>query len=225
MSLYGEHAREYASHAAASLHNAAYERPAMLALLGEVRGLRVLDAGCAAGEYSAYLLERGAQVVAIDNSEEMLALARERTAGSAVLHRADLAQPLTMLPDARFDLVISSLTLHYVEDWRKPAAEFRRVLRPGGRLLISTHHPAMTAPLVDDYFAVKRVSQRWRIGENEREIAFYHRPMQAVLSPFLETGFTLRRLIEPRLEDESEHREGSELLRREPWFLILDLIA
>ncbi|MEO6913763.1 MAG: methyltransferase domain-containing protein, partial [Candidatus Baltobacteraceae bacterium] len=78
MSDYDAFAREYAAHASTGLHNAGYERPAMQALLGNLRGLRVLDAGCAAGEHSAHLPECGAEVIAIDRSAAMIAMVRAR---------------------------------------------------------------------------------------------------------------------------------------------------
>ena len=122
-------AAAYARVTAANVANAAYERPAMRALLGDVRGLDVLDAGCAAGEHSAWLAERGARVVALDASETMVRLARERLRESARVLQADLAQPLPFA-DASFDIVVSSLTLHYLEDWTPPLRELARVLRP-----------------------------------------------------------------------------------------------
>ncbi|MDO9354814.1 MAG: class I SAM-dependent methyltransferase [Solirubrobacteraceae bacterium] len=102
--------------------------------------LRVLDAGCGAGEFAAVLLAAGATVVAADAAQGAL----DRTAVTApaavrVLwpDGADLA-----LPDDSVDLVWAGETLEHVGDGEAWLGELRRVLRPGGRLLLTTpDHP------------------------------------------------------------------------------------
>lgn len=224
MSLYDDYAREYAAHTAVSIFNARYERPAMQRRLGNVRGKRVLDAACASGEYTAYLLDAGADVVGVDKSRAMLDLARERAANRAQFVEADLAKPLKGLEDASFDFVLSSLTLHYIEDWSIPLAEFARVLRPGGRFLMSTHHPEMTLSQVEEYFALTRVTDVWRIAGKDHIALFYHRPLQAIVNPILDAGFRITGLHEPRLDDGGDIPAEAEQLRSRPWFLIVDAI-
>jgi ubiquinone/menaquinone biosynthesis C-methylase UbiE len=107
--------------------------------LGAEAGERVLDAGCGPGFYVAEILERvGSEgsVVGVDASEAMLALSAKRCAGAsnAEFHQGDVtALPL---PDAGFDRALSVQVLEYVADIPAALAELRRVLRPGGRLLI-----------------------------------------------------------------------------------------
>jgi 2-polyprenyl-3-methyl-5-hydroxy-6-metoxy-1,4-benzoquinol methylase len=69
--------------------NAYYERPATIALLGEVTGRRVLEAGCGPGSLTRWLADQGAVVTAMDVSAEMVRLARERTGGRAEILLAD----------------------------------------------------------------------------------------------------------------------------------------
>ncbi len=71
-------AEAYAAQVATKLHNAYYERPATLSLLPDVQGKRVLDAGCGPGIYSELLLDRGAEVVALDANATMIRLAQQR---------------------------------------------------------------------------------------------------------------------------------------------------
>ncbi|MEO6913245.1 MAG: class I SAM-dependent methyltransferase [Candidatus Baltobacteraceae bacterium] len=227
MSDYDAFAAEYAAHAAVSIYNAGYERPAMQALFGDLRGLRVLDAGCAAGEHSAHLLQCGAEVIAIDRSAAMIAMVRARFGDRIQTHCADLEQPLPFLEDGSVDLVFSSLTLHYLQEWGGVLAEFRRVVRPGGRLLFSTHHPAMTAPLVSNYFATQLVIDRWKIGARDVEVTFYHRPLQTIIDALIIAGFSLRSLIEPRLTARPPLASNAdfERLAHNPWFLIIDALS
>lgn len=137
---YDSFAQAYSAVNEANLVNAYYERPAMLALAGDVAGRRILDAGCGSGPLFAALRDRGAIVTGFDKSAGMLELARRRLGDDADLQMADLGSPLPF-PDGRFDDVTASLVLHYLEDWGPALAELRRVLKPGGRLIVSVDHP------------------------------------------------------------------------------------
>lgn len=90
----------------------------------------------------------------------MVDLARERLGEDADVHVADLRAPLPYA-DAEFDDVVASLVLHYLEDWGRPLAELRRVLKPGGRLILSVNHPSAYAIVYPeaDYFALTKYSE------------------------------------------------------------------
>jgi 2-polyprenyl-3-methyl-5-hydroxy-6-metoxy-1,4-benzoquinol methylase len=113
---YEELAGAYAAAIDTKPHNAFYERPATLSLLPEVKGKRILDAGCGPGVYSEWLLSREAEVVAVDVSPRMVMLAKERTGGRATVRVADLNAPLDFLDSGSFDVVLSPLVLEYVRD-------------------------------------------------------------------------------------------------------------
>jgi SAM-dependent methyltransferase len=220
-------AAAYAAVTVSNVCNAAYERPAVRDVLGDVSGLDVLDAGAAAGEHSAWLAAHGARVVAIDASEAMVHLARERLGDAATVVRADLARPLP-LPDASFDIVLSSLTLHYLADWLPTLREFARVLRPCGRFVFSTHHPALTDDPAADYHAVRLVEEGWDgFAAGPVPMRFYHRPLERIVGDVLAAGFVLRALREPRPSAEADVRDPAVAarLRTRPWFLIVDAEA
>ncbi|MEA2687504.1 MAG: hypothetical protein QOD51_111, partial [Candidatus Eremiobacteraeota bacterium] len=141
--------------------------------------------------------------------------------------QADLTEPLPFA-DASFDLVLSSLTLHYLEDWMLALREFARVLRPAGRLVLSTHHPLMTAPDVDDYFAVSQIEEGWRDFAAEPVLVrFYHRPLQRIIGDVLAAGFVLRGLREPHPTAEADalDPELAARFRTKPGFLLIDAEA
>ena len=222
--LYEQAAQAYAEHSARSFANAKYERPAMLALLGEVADKTVLDAGCAGGEYAAYLLEAGASVLALDRSPAMVEIVKKRFGSSIEARRHDLNEPLAWLRDGSVDVVVSSLTMHYIAEWDVPMREFCRVLKPSGKLLMSTHHPSMTAPLVENYFDTVLVKETWQVGGRDHDVTFYHRPLQSIVSAITNAGLTVRRVIEPRITQRAEglSEEWFQRLSRQPWFLIIE---
>jgi SAM-dependent methyltransferase len=195
---YDDFAAAYAHDNESNVWNALYERPAALAMLGDVAGLRVLDAGCGAGAHAAALVERGAAVTAVDASLAMVALASERLGDRARVLRADLAEPLPFEVGS-FDGVLCSLVLHYLRDWEPSLRELRRVLVPGGRLVISTHHPFMDHALAGggDYFATYEIEEEWIKAGQRMPVRFWHRPLSAMTASLKETGFALERLDEP----------------------------
>jgi ubiquinone/menaquinone biosynthesis C-methylase UbiE len=162
-SQYDAMAVEYTADNSDNATNAYYERPAMIDLLGDLEGSRVLDAGCGAGQLTEEMSERGAIVTAMDVSASMAELAHQRLGGRVTVLVADLAGPLTFAQDNEFDVVVASLVMHYIYDWVPVLREFRRVLARGGCVVFSTHHPTMDWPLFspENYFATMQVTEEW----------------------------------------------------------------
>jgi SAM-dependent methyltransferase len=174
-----------------------YEKPAALQLMGQVQGLRVLDAGCGGGDYTLWLLEQGAHVTACDVMPDFVRLTQERTQGRAQVYRADLGQPLTFAPSTAFDLVVSFLTLHYLQDWAGVLGEFQRVLKPGGTLVFSCMHPMNDAPTVP-YFNTELYPVEWsNFGNPPPVMHLYHRPLMAILNSLSAAGFVVTECLEP----------------------------
>lgn len=218
-------ADSYAARADTKPHNAYYERPATLSLLPDVRGARVLDAGCGPGIYAEWLLDRGAQVVGLDVSARMVALARARTRGRADIRVADLAAPLDFLASRSFDLVLCPLVLEYVRDWRATLREFHRVLAAGGRLVVSITHPAfdVTYYRSTNYFEVEQVESVWTGFGSKIRMPSFRRSLEETINPFVETGFRIERLLEPKPTPafrDADPRHFEELTQR-PCFLCI----
>jgi SAM-dependent methyltransferase len=219
----------YAAHIDQAPHNAFYERPTMFAALPPVDGRRILEAGCGGGWMTEQLLRRGARVTAVDASARMVEHARRRiaaledgAASKAEVRVADLARPLE-LPDAQFDGIVSDLVLHYLRDWSTAMAEFRRVLKPDGWLLFSTHHPSADASRLkvgESYFDVVQEEDHWRgIGT----VRFFRRPLSAIGDALADAGFGIERIIEPRPTEEfrAAKPDGYERLLRFPEFIFI----
>lgn len=221
------------------------EKPAMQAKLPDLTGKRVFCIGCGSGEEVLLLRGQGAAAIhAIDVSENLLAIARAQFPDVEFCCRSMTDhQPY---PDDYFDFVYSSLTLHYADDWRPILQEVARLLRPGGRMLFSTHHPvkwgaAVTrgggadsfmmgyerpkrgAPTVmGDYFSPRQISDTWF---GNMAVQYWHRSLTDILRDVQASGLTLCDFIEPRPTKEAQVEAPSfdAIHSRIPLFLILEL--
>ncbi|MFE1167568.1 class I SAM-dependent methyltransferase [Nocardiopsis sp. NPDC058789] len=204
---YDAFAEAYSAENDSNLMNAHYERPAMLDLAGDVGGRRVLDAGCGSGPLSLELRDRGAVVTGFDVSAEMVGLARKRLGDDADLRVHDLARPLPY-SDGAFDDVVASLSLHYLREWEGPLRELRRVLRPGGRLLVSVDHPTAHVLLRPgtDYFTVAPWLAEVEFRESRAVLNVWHRPLYSMVRDFTRSGFRVADIDEPAVaEDTPDH--------------------
>jgi SAM-dependent methyltransferase len=118
----------------------AIEAPPLRRLLDGLAPGEILDAACGSGRHSAYLAERGHAVTGVDQSSEMLALASQKVPGGRFLPGDLTALPLD---DASVDAVLCALALVHVADIRRAIAELARVVRPGGRVVITDVHPVL----------------------------------------------------------------------------------
>ncbi|MER6568539.1 class I SAM-dependent methyltransferase [Streptomyces sp. NPDC001093] len=221
---HGAMGEQFASQATDSAYHAHTDRPAMLRLAGEVTGLRVLDLGCGAGHYAAEFLERGAaRVVGVDGSESLLHAARERLGADAVLHHHDLEEPLAFLADESFDLVAMALVYHHIDARGQLLAEIRRVLRPGGTLLVSTTHPTGDwGYFGGSYFAHERVELPFGNGFS---LSYWRMTLERFLGELLGAGFLLEALEEPRARDAARSADPRryEKTHQQPHFLAVRL--
>ena len=223
---YDGFAEAYSAENEASLLNAYYERPAMLALAGDVAGRRILDAGCGCGPLLAALRDRGAIVTGFDKSAGMVELARRRLGDDADLQVAELGGPLPF-PDGEFDDVIASLVLHYLEDWGPGLAELRRVLKPGGRVLVSVEHPFAIylmhreAGREADYFATSCRTEEYTFSGQPALLSLWDRPLHAMTGAFTAAGFQISIISEPHPVPEARELFPDELAGRTSFLCFL----
>jgi ubiquinone/menaquinone biosynthesis C-methylase UbiE len=220
---YEQLADAYAARVDTKDYNAHYERPAMLSLMPDVRDLHVLDAACGPGRYAEWLVDHGADVIAVDVSPRMLANARRRLGTRARIERADLNQPLTFIADETIGLVVCALALDYLRDWRAVLGEFCRVLRRRGALVFSIEHPLSEYSLREarDYFQTERVEYTWRGFGTPVLVPSYRRPLMEVFNSLSDAGFAVDRVVEPlpTKEFRQQDPEDYERLMKRPSFL------
>lgn len=206
------------------------EIPALHRMLPSVAGASVVDMGCGAGELARGLAGAGAaNVLAVDSSQRMLALATPHPR-VRYLH-ADLER-LT-LPARSADLVVSSLALHYVADYRGLLGRVAPWLRPGGRFVFSIEHPVCTAadPMtgwletgdravwpVDDYATEGPRTQNWIVAGVKK----HHRRIATLIGGLLDAGLELTGIDEPVPGPAAlqSHPHLAEHLRRPPLLVL-----
>ena len=121
----------------------AVEEPHIKQILNTISYSRVLDAGTGTGRHALKLAQPGIHVTAIDNSPEMLTIAREKAYNSGLeidFHRVSLESPLPFKNEA-FDLVLCALVLTHIPNLTAVVKEFHRVCSKGGYILVSDFHP------------------------------------------------------------------------------------
>lgn len=206
---------EYQQRHAIQTHSAHYgpwaPPESELNLLGDVHGLQILELGCGGGQCSIAFARQGAHVVGLDVSEGQLSFARalaaqEQVAVTFVQGRAD---DLSAFESDAWDLVFCVYTLQYIEEAARSLAAIARVLRAGGRFVMSLDHP-IRASFYDevedesvayparDYF--DGAPMHWRFGEDAIPMVTWQRTISEWVAMMREAGFTLVRLLEPEAD-------------------------
>ena len=216
-----EFAQSYSNKIEYNSHNALYERPATLSLLPEVKGMKVLDAGCGPGKYSEWLVNKGAIVTAIDYSDEMISLTKEKVGDGARVFKANLNKPLDLLNDEEFDLIICSMVIHYIKDWRLLFSEFNRVLKKCGVLVFSTDHPfgAFQNHPEGNYFETEFLKEKWTGYGIEMNL--FRRPLGEIFNVLKECDFKFDELLEPLPLEECREKfpDAYAELSTKPWMI------
>lgn len=188
---------------------AAGEWHAFREMIPDLSGKHVLDLGCGFGWHCRYAREQGARsVVGIDLSEKMLERARAATNDPAIDYRRLAIEDIDFAA-AEFDVVISSLALHYVERFDTVCRKVSHCLAAGGTFAFSVEHPIFTALAAQDwYYGPKGEKLHWPVDDYQSEgarvarfldedVVKYHRTLSGYLNPLLESGFRIAQICEP----------------------------
>lgn len=200
------------------------EKPAMYSALGSVRGKIILCLGCGAGEECAHIKSLGAKkVVGVDISKSLINTAKENFPD---IEFQVMDMEKLKFAQSSFDLVYSSLVLHYVKDWTKVLSEVRKVLKKNGTFLFSTHNPIYWSAfkkedeneklqilgykkdnktkeieVYGDYLNVRKINDVWF---DNFKVTYYHKPFSSIMKDILKSGFKIIDCIEPRPLDSAK---------------------
>lgn len=194
--------------------NAAGEWPALQSLLPNFQGKSVLDLGCGYGWHCLYAAEHGARkVIGTDISQKMLNVAKEKNRFPDTIEYRQQAIEDIQFANASFDLVVSSLALHYVADFAQVCHKIYACLTEKGQFIFSIEHPVFTAHGSQDWCYDSSGSKlHWPVdnyfNESARQAEFlghkvtkYHKTLTTYLTSLLTAGFSIARLIEPQPAD------------------------
>jgi ubiquinone/menaquinone biosynthesis C-methylase UbiE len=190
--------------------------PAMLEIIsatGDLRDRRICDLACGQGMLARQLAQRGAQMVGIDLSAQMLAIAQRKQVAAAhpIIYQQDDAQVGATLEDASFDGVVCNMALMDIPDLTATVRTVHRILRPGGWFIFSLAHPCVQMPHArwvtredgtmvresGDYFA----EGFWRPTDTSGvrgRVGSYHRTISTYLNTLIQAGLPPEHLIEPQ---------------------------
>lgn len=203
-------------------------------MLPDLEGKCVLDLGCGFGWHCKYAAQHGARdIVGIDSSERMLAQAEKINADKNIEYRKSSIEELQVNRED-FDVVISSLALHYVEDFQQVCEKVHHGLRSKGDFVFSVEHPIFSAygnqqwytdesgkilhwP-VDNYFYEGKRESNF-LGE---EVTKYHRTLTSYIGILLKCGFEIINVVEPMPpKDMLDEVEGMKDELRRPMMLLI----
>ncbi|KFF13331.1 SAM-dependent methyltransferase [Chryseobacterium soli] len=207
---------------------------ALQKMLPDFTGKTMLDLGCGFGWHCRYAIENGAKsVTGIDLSEKMLEKAREINHLEGIEYERKALEDVRY-PTEKFDIILSSLTFHYIESFDVMAQNIYQWLKPNGHFVFSVEHPVFTAQgnqdwtyaedgkklhwPVDNYFAEGKRNTHF-LGE---DIVKYHRTLTTYMNSLLQQGFRIKEVIEPQPNDTmlEEFSEMKDELRRPMMLLI-----
>ena len=210
------------------------EWPAFRDLLPDLRNKDVLDLGCGFGWHCRYAREQQAHsVVGVDLSEKMIARARESTNDPAIEYCRLAIEDINFSAE-KFNVVISSLALHYVEHFDIVCRKVHHCLVPGGAFVFSIEHPIFTAVAAQDwYYGQHNERLHWPVDHYQDEglrqarfldhdVVKYHRTLATYLNMIIDAGFVITRLSEPQPTQEmlNKHPDMRDETRR-PMFLLI----
>jgi SAM-dependent methyltransferase len=220
---YDQYAAEYAANVAWREQALTEEDPAgdplgilptMLALLGEVAGQDVLDAGCGEGYLARILAARGARVTGVDLAPRLIELAGHKGSPGEIVYRAaDLSVPQPDL-EARFDAVASYLVLNDVEEYRGFVETLARSLKTGGRAVLGFNNPysyMLRRGLGSSYFASGSMHP-CGLSSVGVQVSFYHRTLPEYLDAFLDAGLRLTKMVDLERPSMAARRASGEAL-------------
>jgi ubiquinone/menaquinone biosynthesis C-methylase UbiE len=211
------------------------EKPAMRSLLPQsFAGKSVLCVGVGSGDELADIVARNPErVVGIDISEKLLEIAHKKYP-TAECKTMDMHQ--TSFVNAEFDFIFSSLTFHYSSDWDALLAEMKRILKPDGQLLFSSHNPAYwgrkpaTGRTVTNARGVLVTEHVFNLLGMVPITYYNHTSVEGITGALTHAGFTVEQLVYPTIaplsadastSERADYEESAAKNAAIPYFLVI----
>ncbi|QTL97536.1 methyltransferase domain-containing protein [Iocasia frigidifontis] len=215
--------------------NEVLEIPAFRSLLPDLDNKTILDLGCGYGENCKWYINKGAKkVIGIDISKNMIEKAKKEYSDDKIEYKNVPMEELDFSKNI-FDIVLSSLSFHYVKDFNSLIEKINKMLKPNGSLVFSQEHPIATAKkkkngwfinnqgekshwIMDNYHYEGKREQEWFIDG----VIKYHRTIATILNTLIKHGFNILKVLEPiALETAEKNNAQLKEERRRPPFIII----
>ncbi|MCM3444812.1 class I SAM-dependent methyltransferase [Metabacillus halosaccharovorans] len=192
-------------------YNDFVEQPAIKSAISSLNGKTVLDLGCGYGQFSKYCIDKGAlKVTAVDISMNMIEQAKNENKHDKIEYICSPIEDLNV-EYQKFDIIISSLMAHYIEDYTGLIDKIVSLLDTNGEFIFSTEHPIATARKemykwikdeegnklhwgLDNYQEEGKREQHWYIDG----VIKYHRTISTLINTLISSGLMLEKIIEPQ---------------------------
>lgn len=216
------------------------EIPNFRKLVPNVTGKRILDLGCGYGENSKCFKELGASyVLGIDISNHMIDEAVNKNSAQGVCYKVMSMEDISDINE-KFDIVISSLAFHYVENFKKLIRDINNLLVDGGTLIFSQEHPITICikytenvkkghiVLDNKYFGlfsdynVPGIREKNWLG---KDVIKYHRNFEEIINTLIECGFRIEKISEPKPTEEIISKNPKYINQYDrPFFLFVKVV-
>lgn len=218
--------------------------PNLLRLLEIKKGETVLDLACGPGFFTREFEKKGATVIGVDLSSELIEIAKRESPKEITYFVSD-AKDIRDIAEKSIDKVVIVLALQNMDDINAVLKECSRVLKKSGKLFIVINHPAFRVPKesswgwdeeqktqyrrIDKYLSESKVSIEMHPGDNPQEKTLtFHRPLQSYFKSLSKNGFTVNRLEEWISDKRSEagpRQKVEDKVRIEiPLFLFIEAV-
>ncbi len=206
--------------------NILFEKPALFSLLPDLKGKKVLDLGCGYGENCKEFIKMGAaKVTGLDISKKMLEIAEKENSAPGITYVNMPMEDIASLNE-QFDVIVSSLALHYIQDFDGLCKVIYKSLSDQGLFIFSQENPINTCFTTGERWTKDSQGNKlyanlsnYSIDGVRRSTWFvddvikYHRTFSSIVNSLIDAGFTIQKMMEPSptekmLEEHPDYRDN-----------------
>lgn len=213
------------------------EQPALFSLLPtDLTNKKILDLGCGFGANTNKLINlHTSRVVGVDLSSKMLEIAKKENKYDNVEYLCMDLNEIDKIEE-KFDIIISSLSFHYIKDFNKLINNIYNLLNKDGVLIFSQEHPITLAPKDGINWTIKdnipvhfNLSNYQEPGERNifwltNNVIKYHRTISNIINTLIDNKFIIKKVLEPNpIQKFNDNTKNIEVMHK-PHFLIIKVI-
>ena len=194
------------------------EIPTIRSMLPDLKNKKILELGCGYGENCSYFIEKGASfVLGTDISMNMINIAKENNSHEKIKYEVMAMEDISKL-NIKFDLITSSLAVHYVEDFEKLLRDTSNLLNEGGYFIFSQEHPIGTGTILNEkcngsdnvdigsknYYLVSNYNENGKriVDWNNCKVIKFHRNFSYIINSIIKSDFEIVEFLEPTPNEE-----------------------